>query len=198
MSEVCRWLPKCKGLDNRDPERGAAETFNWVRSVRESRFQDWVRQKQRRPQLELVEELPEEAPEEPPEKHLGREARMRALEAARQGIRQIIREQAPRPYFEQARHLQVGLTLPELNKQLHTFERVRWHQEPTLDVGVSLGESGTRKQIQDRVSQWVKRGGRALMVGAQYAQTQVKDADVREVLENLAKMLAEPLKRRKT
>lgn len=201
LSAIFQSFNQCRGLDSQDPGCGMAETFNWYRRVRETRYVDWLRrqgahgsQAGRVLEQQSASEEPAAVPAEASE---SLEARQLAVDAARQCIREVIRSRQPDALYQQARELEVGLTLSEIDRQLHVFERVRWRGERTYEVGISLGESGARKQIQDRVSKWVERGRKALLVGARCALMRAEYLAVREELELLASKLTEPLKRRK-
>jgi DNA-directed RNA polymerase specialized sigma24 family protein len=208
LQEIFEKVGQCRALDYIDAGRGIPGAFAWVKLVYQSRCADWLRREKRHAVLPGVAYdtngtepsdagvVEQQAAEQAQRDALA--AKRLAADRAREAIRRLIRTEVPPSLLEEAKKLEVGLTLEKLNLQLHVFERVRLQGIPTYDVGVELGQQGGRKTIQDRVSKWVERGKHALWIGARLALEEEEEPAVREELGKLVLSLAKPLRRRKS
>jgi hypothetical protein len=208
LQEIFEKVGQCRALDYSDTNRGIPGACAWVRTVYQNRCADWLRREKRQVILlgaaydtsgtessdaGVVEQQAAEQAERD-----ALDAKRLATDRARAAIRRLIRTGVPLLLLEEAKKLEVGLTLEMLDHQLHVFERVRRQGSPTYDVGVELGQQGSRKTIQDRVSKWVERGKHALWIGARLALEEEEEPAVREELGKLVLSLTKPLRRRKS
>jgi DNA-directed RNA polymerase specialized sigma24 family protein len=203
LIEIFQKVDQCKALNHEVPERRIAGTFSWVRTVFSTRLADWLRKEKRHAVPQVVPDIGDAEADElgDARKQAAEDAEQDALQVQRQAaeharafIRRLIQTGQPEARHREAKKLGVGSTLKMLNLQLLAFEEVRLKGRATHEVGVALGVDEERKTVQDRVSKWVERGRKALLLGAQLALEEEQELVVKKELEKLAHSLAQPMR----
>lgn len=190
-------LDRPYGTKNPDDRIGEAQCWRWVFDQTRSRLSDWFRRKKRRG--EIKERVRSEGRAavvmEPPVQRWSREASLAlAWEAY---VHFLESETPPEGPLAEARRRGAPMDLAYFRTCYVLWLRVRLEGRATWEIGVESGFEGSKKTVQNRVSQMVKRGAIAMSIGAAIAADEELDPAGREDLAELRRWLEVPLKRGK-